>query len=118
MARTMVLDANGKPILVEYNEDGSEAGEVSYTEPFSDITVISSAEYAQYQTRLKDYKTRHADDLAKDARLLSAAEFKSEFFICRRQTHYQTQFTAKYKQRFCTRAQHQYFIAVANQRSL
>ncbi|MFO1369525.1 MAG: RHS repeat-associated core domain-containing protein [Marinagarivorans sp.] len=81
MARTMVLDANGKPILVEYNEDGSEAGEVSYNEPFSDITVISSAEYAQYQTRLKDYQTRHADDLAKDARLLSAAEFKSESFL-------------------------------------
>ena len=84
MARAMVLDENGQPILVEYGPDGREVGEVAlggYSGQVNQLQIISAYEWRVQEARLEDYREQHKDDLAQDAELMNRAEFLSGSFI-------------------------------------
>ncbi|ACE83427.1 hypothetical protein CJA_2502 [Cellvibrio japonicus Ueda107] len=72
----MVLDTQGKPILVEYNEDGEEVSVVNWTGEFKDLSIISVHEYRMEKARYDVYMESRKDDLAKDAEIVSVEKFK------------------------------------------
>lgn len=84
MARTVVLNENGQPILVEYNEDGSEAGVVAlpaeYREQVRTLQIISAYDYLAQQARLATWREQHAGDLAQDAQLMARAQFLGQTY--------------------------------------
>ena len=84
MARSVVLDDKKQPILVEYNEDGTEGSPVSipseYAEKVRELTIITAYEYRMEQARLKDYKEHHANDLAIDAEVISSVQFAKQSY--------------------------------------
>src|SRR5690606_2578128 len=84
MARSVVLNEQGQPTLVEYLEDGSEGAEVPVPSEYRDnikaLQIISAAEYAYQLARLADYRNEHANDLAKGADLMSRAQFLGQSF--------------------------------------
>ncbi len=79
MARAVVLNDDGQPILVEYNEDGSEAGVVpipgDYQDKVDTLRILSAHEYLAQQQRLTLYREQHAQGLARDAELMSRDQF-------------------------------------------
>ncbi|ACE84813.1 hypothetical protein CJA_2509 [Cellvibrio japonicus Ueda107] len=75
MARAMVLDSQGKPILVEYNEDGEEVSVVSWSGEFKDLSIISAQEYRMEKARYDIYKESRKHDLAMDAEIVPVEEF-------------------------------------------
>src|SRR5690606_26937423 len=78
IARAMALNENGQPILVEYNEDGSEAGEVTlgeYANRVNELQIISAYEYRTQLARWNEFRERPSNPLAEDAELLSRAGF-------------------------------------------
>ena len=82
LARSVVIDPEtGEPILVEYNEDGTEASVVNIgSQSINDIAVIAAADYRFEQDRLIQYRAQYADTLADGAVVLSAREFEQEVF--------------------------------------
>ncbi|GAA5215845.1 hypothetical protein ACFSJ3_10555 [Corallincola platygyrae] len=80
-ARTVVLDDNGEPILVEYNDDGTEAGVVNLNIPASEATVIAASQYRAQQAKLALFNETHKNDLARAARLLTRAQYDAETFL-------------------------------------
>jgi Laminin G domain len=85
MARSVVLDENKQPILVTYNEDGTEAGKVpipsDYQDKVSELSIISAAEYHVEKKRLDQFKEQYKNTLAKDAEVKSMEAFKGETFL-------------------------------------
>jgi hypothetical protein len=85
MARSLALDKNNQPILVEYNEDGSEGAEVAipsdYKTRVSELIIMSAAEYHYQTVRLSDYRNQHQNDLAVDAEVMSRSQFLSQTFV-------------------------------------
>jgi len=79
MARSLALDDAGQPILVEYNEDGSEGSVIGipseYKTRVSELIIIDTAEYRQQKDLLKEYKEHYKETLAKDAELLSREQY-------------------------------------------
>ncbi|RCU52636.1 hypothetical protein DU002_01305 [Corallincola holothuriorum] len=80
-ARTVVLDDNGEAILVEYNDDGSEAGVVNLPVPVSEAVIVSAAEYRAEQLKLSLFMQEHKTGLAKQARLITRANYDTEAFL-------------------------------------
>jgi RHS repeat-associated protein len=85
MARSVVLNEQGQPILVEYNEDGTEGSVISipgeYADKIGKLRVISAYEYRMEQARLRDYQEHHAEDLAMDAEVLSRTDFMEQTYL-------------------------------------
>jgi hypothetical protein len=79
MARSIALDKNNQPILVEYKEDGTEGGVVpipgDYTDRVKDLVIISAAEYHLEKKRLEQFKEQYKNTLAKDAEVKSRDDF-------------------------------------------
>ena len=83
MARSVVLDpATQQPILVNYNEDGSEAGVVSVGGAFNvnELSIMSAAAFFAEQQRIAVFKLQYKDTLAKGAQLMSRSAFLSSSF--------------------------------------
>ncbi|WP_193345321.1 hypothetical protein [Cellvibrio japonicus] len=76
MARAMVLDSQGKPILVEYNENGEELSVVNWSGEFKDLSIISVHEYRMEKARYDIYRESRKHDLAMDAEIVPVDEFK------------------------------------------
>jgi hypothetical protein len=80
MARSLALDENNQPILVEYNEQGEEINKVSipseYAMEVAKLKVITAFEYHQEKVRLDKFEEIHKDDLWKDAEVMSLDQFK------------------------------------------
>jgi len=83
MARSVVINpATGQPILVSYNENGTETGpiNVSGSYPVDQLLITSAAAYHAEQQRLDVYNQQHKNTLAKGARLMSRTAFLSANF--------------------------------------
>jgi hypothetical protein len=83
MARSVVLDpATQQPILVNYNEDGTEAGVVSVGGGYNvnQLSIISAAAFHAEQQRIDAFNLQYKDTLAKGARLMSRSAFLSNSF--------------------------------------
>ena len=85
MARSMVLDENGQPILVEYNDQGEEVRELSlpggYQDRVDELEIFSGQAYRAARQRLDAF--RNDDDtqgLAQDALLLPMDQVAGERF--------------------------------------
>jgi hypothetical protein len=85
MARSVVLNENGQPILVEYNEDGTEGSVVSVPDEYAGevdkLTVITAFEYRMEQERLKAFKEQHKEGLARDAEVMAIEEFSQQKYL-------------------------------------
>lgn len=81
MARAQVLDESGQPILVEYDSSGKEVRALSLPIPTNQAILLPAAEYRQQQAQLDQYRQQHKDDLAKDALLLSSAQYAGMTFL-------------------------------------
>ncbi|KGJ86800.1 hypothetical protein [Colwellia psychrerythraea] len=83
MARSVVLDpATNQPILVNYNEDGTEAGVVSVGggNNVTELSIMSAAAFFAEQQRIEVFKLQYKDTLAKGAQLMSRDAFLSASF--------------------------------------
>ncbi len=84
MARSLALDENKQPILVEYNEKGEEVKKVGipqeYTMEVAKLKVITAFEYRQEKVRLDKFEEIHKNDLWKDAEVMSLDKFKETEF--------------------------------------
>ena len=85
MSRAVVLDEETQqPILVEFAEDGTEAGLVSVPEQYRNaiesLKIISASEYRFHENRLEQYLQLHANDLALGAEVMDKAQFDSTVF--------------------------------------
>ena len=85
MARSLALDENKQPILVEYNEKGEEVSVVpisnEYKTNVAKLKVITAFEYHQEKARLDKYEEIHKNDLWKDAEVMSLDKFRETEFI-------------------------------------
>jgi hypothetical protein len=61
MARSIALDKNNQPILVEYKEDGTEGGVVpipgDYKDRVKELVIISATEYNLEKNALNNLKS-------------------------------------------------------------
>ena len=84
MARSVVLDENEQPILVEYDNLGNEVRELPLPEGYSDdiasLVIMAANTYQGHLDRLQTYKQQHGNDLAMAADLMTVAQFKSQPF--------------------------------------
>ncbi|WP_323816513.1 hypothetical protein [Cellvibrio sp. NN19] len=84
MARSLALDENNQPILVEYNEQGEEVSVVSipdeYKTEVAKLKVITAFEYHQEKARLDKFEELHKEDLWKDAEVMALDQFKETEF--------------------------------------
>lgn len=85
MARSLALDENKQPILVEYNEKGEEVSVVpisnEYKANVAKLKVITAFEYHQEKARLDKYEEIHKNDLWQDAEVMSLDKFRETEFI-------------------------------------
>lgn len=72
----------GQPILVEYNEDGTEGSVISipgeYADRVGELEVISAYEYRMEQERLNAYKEQHKEGLARDAEVMAIEDVSKQ----------------------------------------
>ena len=85
MARSVVLDNAGQPILVEFNDDGSEGQPVSipsdYQTRIRELRIYSAADYRTEVARYQQFKQAHQNDLAPaDQDLMSVDRFMATTF--------------------------------------
>lgn len=84
MARTFVLDENNQPILVEFNEDGSEGNVINIPDEYKkrvfELPIINAADYRLQTEQLKDYLQHYANTLAVDAKLMSRDDYLSQTY--------------------------------------
>ena len=85
MARSVVLDNAGQPILVEFNDDGSEGQPVSipsdYQTRIRELRIYSAADYRTEVARYQQFKQAHQHDLAPaDQDLMSVDRFMATTF--------------------------------------
>jgi hypothetical protein len=80
MARAVVLDNSGQPILVEYNADGTEGSVVSipsdYKNRIRELQIISAAEYHREKERLTTFQDQYSTSIASGATLMSRQQFE------------------------------------------
>jgi hypothetical protein len=86
MARSVVVDpSTGQPILVEYNEDGSEAGVLAlppaYQSNVGSLSVMAGSEYQSHKDRLDLYLDQYAEGLASGAQLMDRNQFLTSTFV-------------------------------------
>lgn len=79
MARAVVTDENGQPILVKYNDDGSEAGEIEVPADYKyDVRLLRiepATSYLYHKKQLDDFIASNPGGLAASAELLTSTEF-------------------------------------------
>ena len=84
MARAVVLNEQGQPILVEFNEDGTEGDLVSVPEQYRNaiyrLKIMSASEYRFHENRLEQYLQLHENDLALGAEVMDRVQFESALF--------------------------------------
>ncbi len=80
MARTVVRDEDGEPILVEYNDAGEEVGVIQYPTP-SEAVLMAADAYRTELKKLRSFQSEHAEGLAKGARILSRDAYYAESFL-------------------------------------
>ncbi|MDO6762038.1 hypothetical protein [Agarivorans sp. 1_MG-2023] len=81
MAKTVVTDENDEAILVEYNDDGTEAATINLPVPSSQVNIISASFYLGQQLKLQTFLSAHANDLSRSATLLSATQYQAATFV-------------------------------------
>ncbi|HSX86128.1 MAG TPA: hypothetical protein VLE50_12020, partial [Cellvibrio sp.] len=85
MARTLALDDQNQPILVEYDEQGEEVKKVDipqeYAMDVAKLKVITAFEYRQEKVRLDKFEEIHKNDLWKDAEVMALDKFKETEFL-------------------------------------
>ncbi len=86
LARAVVLDPDtNQPILVKYNLDGTEAGEVNvpgqYANSIDELIVMPAADYRYHKQRYDEFMEEHQNDLAQGAELMSRQEFLQTTFL-------------------------------------
>lgn len=83
MARSIVIDADtGQPILVEFDKEGKEVGEVDLgSTPIDDVAVIPAADHRFFKLQLKEYRDRYKETLAKGAELITRHEYEQNAFM-------------------------------------
>jgi len=84
-ARSFVLDEEtNQLILVEFNEDGTEAGTVTVPDQFSntiaELRIVAASAWRAEKARLEGYRTLRADDLGRAAILMERGEFLSQTY--------------------------------------
>lgn len=84
MARSIVIDpATDEPILVRYNQDGTEDGEVNIPAqyPSSELSIVAAADYIFYKKQITDFNLQYQDTLAQGAELMSLDDFKQGTYM-------------------------------------
>jgi hypothetical protein len=86
MARSVVYDPDtGQPILVRFNEDGSEAGELSIPESYrtriDELSIIAASDYRLARAQLEGYLAQHGYELGEEVELLSRSGYAGRTFL-------------------------------------
>lgn len=82
MARSIILDQNGNPILVEFDDKGKEVEKIDIgNTDIGKISIIQAVDYRTLDLQLQNFRMQYKDSLAKGAELLSRAEYEQSTFL-------------------------------------
>jgi hypothetical protein len=86
MARSIVLDPEtGQPVLVRFNEDGSEAGELvipeNYRTRIDELSIVAASNYRLARTQLEGYLAQHGYELGEEVELLGRNGYEGRTFL-------------------------------------
>jgi len=85
IARSVILDENDQPILVEFDDAGDEVRVVNvpgdYKNDVDSLKILSAADFRFYKNQLEEYKVDHVNNLAIGAILMDRNEFLSQTFV-------------------------------------